>query len=424
MWQRQIERLTQQALINQSIGQSQAAGSLLPKLVCSLMLRGTHSMISPNSMLLQRKFPSSPHQPQLYSIATYDALFKHVLSKDKIRPSFFHAFIPELPIVSSERLNDHMNPVQGLQLLRTFLHSKKTEDVVKKFTPDSGFEVNRKDSMTKKLKRDEKAATFLYEIVSRLEDIKRAFPEDRFDGTMDFVCRLENNSYALVEMQVVPYNYWDKRALAYVAAFYGNQLFKRGKWKDIKKVIGINILGGGKENKAHWVDTPTQFVRHYKVQEQLHLPSGYIDGIELIQYSLMNAPKASDDQEKQDWITFFKDGYSMTEEQVQQKIKTPEVLEAFKRVKIKSLPPKVLAAYEAEDVEYDCYSEHTEDIAQKREARGRAEGRAEGLLEGLLEALMGLIQRGKLTIDDVMQSDDYSPELKKELEKRLPPKKG
>ena len=393
-----------------SMGQSQAAGYLLPEFVCSSMRRVAQTLPH-TQMLLQRRFSSTSHQPQLYGIATYDALFKYVLSEDTIRPSFFHAFIPGLPIVSSKRLDDHMNPVQGLQLLRTFLHSKKTENVVKKITPDSGFEVNSKDSATQKLKRDEKATAFLHEMVSRFEDIKIAFPEARFDGTMDFVCRLENNSYALVEMQVIPHNYWDRRALAYVAAFYGNQLFKADEWKDIKKVMGINILGGGKENKAHWVDTPTQFVRHYKVQEQLHNPAGYIDGIELIQYSLMNAPKTSDDQEKQDWITFFKDGHSMTEEQVQQRVKTPEVLEAFKRAKIKSLPAKVLAAYEAEDAEYDRHSEHTEDIAQKRETKGREEGK--------IEILMGLIQKGKLTLDDVMQSDDYSPELKAELKKLL-----
>jgi hypothetical protein len=143
-----------------SIGQSQAAGSLLPEFVCSSMRRVAHRMISPNSMLLQRRFSSTSHQPQLYGIATYDALFKYVLSEDTIRPSFFHAFIPGLPIVSSKRLDDHMNPVQGLQLLRTFLHSKKTENVVKKITSDSGFEVNSKDSTTQKLKRERKQRRF------------------------------------------------------------------------------------------------------------------------------------------------------------------------------------------------------------------------------------------------------------------------
>ena len=59
---------------------------------------------------------------------------------------------------------------------------------------------------------------------------------------MDFVCLLDTGDYAMVEMQVIPQNYWDRRALAYVAAFYGNQLRKGGKWEHhIKKVIGVNI---------------------------------------------------------------------------------------------------------------------------------------------------------------------------------------
>lgn len=354
----------------------------------------------PTQTFMQRRFASSGTSPQLYGIATYDALFKHVLSNDNIRPSFFHAFIPGLPIVASERLDDHMNPVQSLQLLRTLVHSKKTEDVVESLAPVSDFEVSRVDSATKKLEKDEKATAFLREMISRFEEIKHSFPRERFDGTMDFRCRLANNDYALVEMQIIPQNSLDKRLLAYAAWCYSNQLFKGEEWKDIKKVIGINILGGGKENKAHWVDTPDQFVRHYKVQEQLHKPARYINGIELIQYSLMNAPKALDNQEQQDWITFFKDGHYMTEEQVQQKIKTPAVLEAFKHAKIKSLPVEVLAAYEAEDKDYDRYSEHTAELVKEGEKEGRKEGREEGRKEGKESMLRKLFEKGVITEEE------------------------
>ena len=79
-----------------SMGQSQAAGYLLPELAYSSMRR----VISPNSMLLQRRFSSSSHTQstfalkdvpnpefqmtdllakygtQVYGVATYDALFK------------------------------------------------------------------------------------------------------------------------------------------------------------------------------------------------------------------------------------------------------------------------------------------------------------------------------------------------------------
>ncbi|MEI6187903.1 MAG: hypothetical protein WCP46_05315 [Alphaproteobacteria bacterium] len=46
-------------------------------------------------------------------------------------------FLPSLPIISSERLDGHMSPVQNLQLLRTLLYGKGAEDVIKNLTPVS-----------------------------------------------------------------------------------------------------------------------------------------------------------------------------------------------------------------------------------------------------------------------------------------------
>ncbi len=80
-------------------------------------------------------------------------------------------------------------------------------------------------------------------------------------------------------------------------------------------MIDINILGGGKSDKANWKGTPDQHVRHYKFQEQLHTdtqgrPQRYIDVMELVQYAIMNAPDTVlPGSEKQDWITFFKGGH-------------------------------------------------------------------------------------------------------------------
>lgn len=259
----------------------------------------TTTYISSSLIYSVKRFCSHNANPQLYGIATYDALFKYVLSDDKIRPSFLHAFIPGMPIVSSHRLDEHMNPLQKLQQLRNFLHHKTTEQTVRDL------------------------------------------------------------------MQVAPQNYWDCRSLAYVATFYGSQLHKEGDWKQIKKVIGINILGGGKDDKQHWSDTPQQYVRHYKVQEQLHKPRRFIDGMELIQYSIMNAPKTSSNQEQQDWITFFKEGHYMTAANVKQRIKTKAVLQAFEKAQLNRLPADVRAAYETQDKDYDRFSDHTEELVRK-----------------------------------------------------------
>ncbi len=70
----------------------------------------------------------------------------------------------------------------------------------------------------------------------------------------------------------------------------------------------------------YWKDLPEVYMRHYKIQEQLHQPARYIDGIEIIQYSLMHTPPSLENEELKDWLTFFKDAAHMKEKDVREKI--------------------------------------------------------------------------------------------------------
>ena len=265
------------------------------------------------------------------------------------------------------------------------MNEKETEKSYQslKESPSFAVHVKKQDEMIP----SEEATVFLHNILHQFEDLKIAFPEEAFDGTMDFVCLLDTGELALIEVQVIPYDYWDQRALAYVAAFYGNQLRKKGSWCDIKHVIGINILGGGKDQTAHWKETPDQFVRHYKMTEQLHKENRIMHGMELIQYSIMNAPKSIENQETKDWLTFFQRAHFMTEEEVHATIKTPAVLEAFERVRYDKLPSEVREQYELQDKDYDRISEYTKAEKAEGEAKGEAKGLVKGKAEGLAEGL-------------------------------------
>ena len=131
----------------------------------------------------------------------------------------------------------------------------------------------------------------------------------------------------MIELTATSAEYWNCRALAYVAAFYGNQLKTGGDWKSIRYVIGINILGGDKYHNIDWESTLNQYT-------------------ELTQYSFINSPGELSSQEGQDWFTFFerthfmtiKAGEFMTEEEVTSTIKTPGVLQTFERAMINNLP--------------------------------------------------------------------------------------
>ena len=123
---------------------------------------------------------------QTYGITTYDALFKYVLGEDSIRPSFFHAFIPGIVVQSSERMDDHMNPLQELQLLRHMINDEETTNLVTSIKENNhNVEVHVANSY------HEKATQFLKNVLYHFDDIQYSFPKPRFDGTMDFVCKLD-----------------------------------------------------------------------------------------------------------------------------------------------------------------------------------------------------------------------------------------
>jgi len=248
-------------------------------------------------------------------------------------------------------------------------------------------------------KEKPEATEFLRGILAHFEDLQKALPKQKYGGAVDCLCELDTKELALVEVQVLPQDYWDRRALAYVAAFYANQLTRGQHWKTIKKVIGVNIMGGGKGDKAHWPTKPEEYRRHYKFQDQLQ-PTNYIDGIELIQYSVMNTPQGVSDMAQRDWLVFFKKGHAMSEAEVANQIHTPAVLEAFERIKLQDLPQEVMVDYEVQDKEFDRFSNilataATKAEKEKQDAVAAAEAKAEKEKQDAVAAAEAKAEKGK-----------------------------
>lgn len=342
-------------------------------------------------------------QGQIFGITTYDALFKYVLSEDSVRPSFFHALVPNLNITQSIRLDDHMNPLKELEILRDFLGSHNSQTAVEKLSNATQFDVRIYEKGQDQLMSHPALTEFLRDIVNHYDDFVAAFPRELYDGAMDFVCQLDNKDYALIEMQIAPKNYGDLRSLAYIAAFYGNQLRKGDDFLDIRRVIGINILGGGKGAVHHWKDRPDQYIRHYKFQEQLHGEERFIDGLELIQYSLMNAPRKNNNKELQDWLTFFRYAHEMTQEQVDEEISTPAVLEAFSRARYTNLPKKVKTGYDLQEGGFGQYSHYTHELVEE----GIAQGVKKGAQMEKVKMVEQMIQAG-LSCDMILKISNIS----------------
>jgi predicted transposase/invertase (TIGR01784 family) len=308
---------------------------------------------------------------QTFGVTVYDSLFKYILANDTIRPSFFSAFIPELHIVSSKILDEHMAPLKTLESLRHFIEGKKQDIAVKRVIARTGemevmFSGLRCDSTTQ----------FVKDLALNFEDLRKAFPKEQYDGTMDFLCELDTGELALVEMQITPDDDWDKRSLAYIASAYSRQMRRGMIWKDIRTIIGINLLGGGLNDEKHWKETPHHQMRHYKFQEQIHgeVPPRFLEEIQLIQYSLSNSSPNETSLEKKEWLIFFRHAPRMTEVEVAETIKTPAVLAAFELAKLSNLPEAIMSQYNDEETRLKNLSRHI--------AETRAEGKAEGIKEG------------------------------------------
>ena len=85
----------------------------------------------------------------------------------------------------------------------------------------------------------------------------------------------------------------------------------------------------------------------------------------------------------------------MNEEQGIEQIKTSAILEAFQMAKLSSLPKAVKAAYENEDINYDAFSQHTQELVD--EAVNKTQKLAdEALNEALKKAQDEAVKKGKL----------------------------
>jgi len=171
--------------------------------------------------------PSAMNLPgqKKYGIPTSDGLFKFLLNNEVVRSSFLRTFLPKnISVQSSTPVDVHMSPFKCFQLTRKYLNLQKTRRTVSRLSNATSIKVTTTGA-DGNIKRDDSAAEkFLRSMVAHFEAIQAGFPQAEYSGSMDFACMLDSREYALIEVQVVSSDAFDARALAYAAAYYGNQL--------------------------------------------------------------------------------------------------------------------------------------------------------------------------------------------------------
>lgn len=326
------------------------------------------------------------HKAQIYSIPTYDATFKYMLGDAEIRLSFLKTFALTEHIISANPLDEHLRPLHKYQTALSTINHKDSKSLMSKVSAlvneesatDDSFQVTYTDNDDNEYTLTH-GGWFIKSFAGIYGDLLNAFPKKERNSQVDLLCKLQDGSFALVEVQVIPQDFWDQRALAYAADIYARQLKSGDKWEDLKKVICINILGGGVD-KLSW-ETHTGF-KHIQFKDQHNFPLE--GGIEIFQYPLYHqetlieaTAKTEGEVQKtalKEWLDFLESAASKKAEEVEV-LQTAEVRKAYDKIKPENLPEDVRKANLAQEEEqFRAYSQYTETLSKKAKEEGREEG--------------------------------------------------
>lgn len=366
---------------------------------------------------------------QVYATPTYDATFKYLMADRDICISFLRAFIPDENITSLEFLDEHLSPFKLYQQARTFLNDTNSKKVVKKINDlleerevkEDRFSISFTNAHTPEEQEVFGGGEFIKGLAQIYGDILKGYPQPYRNSQVDLLCQIDRSYYALVEVQVIPQDYWDKRALAYAANIYGRQLSEGQGWDKIKKVICINLLGGGADN-TRWSEITGFRQLTFKDQHNTEIE----EGIEILQYPLFHDQIREESEVRKryseevkteyiEWIDFFEKASSKKEDEVEEEVTSIAVKKAYERIKASDLPVGVKEEYEQQEKElFAKYSRHTEYLKKQAEEKGKEEG----IKEGIRQTVINMIKQG-ISSDIITMATKYNSDEIQQLKENL-----
>jgi predicted transposase/invertase (TIGR01784 family) len=349
-----------------------------------------HSHYSPQKRFFSSSYPSDPihtversKNMQVFSRPTYDRIAKYVLSQDEsVRVDILRAFTGISTLSSAIQLDEHHNPFDPLHNLRKLINSTSSQSLFETIRDSSEIELSINGKKNKQASEILKGISVLY------DDLAHAFPNNRYRSTVDFLCETDFG-YITIEFQVAKQDYWDKRALAYIASIYGNQLRPKKDYGQIQDVIGVNILGDG--SAPYWRDG--DFMRDYTFVNQRGLKHK-IPSLRLIQYSLgdvdLNHKDLKENDHLRQWIEFFKSAHE--KESMPISIDEP-VKKAYEMIRVDILKKEHPELLKASDEFFASLTEHdqavrdkaNQDLAKKLLTRKKMDSKEIAELTGLSE---------------------------------------
>jgi predicted transposase/invertase (TIGR01784 family) len=310
---------------------------------------------------------------QVFSRPTFDRIAKYILCEDEsVRVDILKAFTGIQSLCSATQLDEHYNPFDPLHNLRKLINSPSFQKLFDSIKNASTLELFLDGQKNDLASENLKGLSGLY------DDLAHAFPNQKYRSTVDFLCETDFG-YLTIEFQIAKQDYWDKRALAYIASIFGRQLRPQKDYDQIQDVIGINVLGDG--STPYWNDG--EFMRDYAFVDQKK-GKHKIPALRLIQYSLgdvdLNHEDLKGNAPLRQWIEFFKSAHE--KDSPPPSIDEP-VKKAYEMIRVDTLKQKHPDLLKASDEFFASLTEHNQAVKEKGKEENAREVAKELIIDGM-----------------------------------------
>lgn len=219
------------------------------------------------------------------------------------------------------------------------------------------------------------------ETIGKIHVKDRHLSKDFLEGKLsilDLYTIVEGTGKINIEMQLLPYTYWDRRALSYLAKVYTQDLKSGETYGSCVKTIHISILGFNQLN-----DTDYFYSSFHMREDNRH--SLYSDQweIHVIELRKLHTSQVKEEHKKlYQWACFI---CAEGEEERAMIEKDPYIEEAIKELELLERDPERMD-------EYLFRQKNLSDYVTQMES-SREEGLIEGLKEGAQLKLIGQVQK-------------------------------
>ena len=233
-------------------------------------------------------------------------------------------------------------------------------------------------------------------------------------GIIDVRAKTEDGTQLEIEVQLTDQHNMDKRTMWYWGEMFSEGIKKGGDYKDLAKVITINIVD------FEYIKIPSKFhttfhLREDEFKEYILTDVIEIHFIEMAKFRKLKVKNLKEDK-LQRWLSFLREDIS-TEELKDLMDMDVDIKKAEEKIEYLSSDPKIIERYKSRERSLHERANMISSAKDEGVIEGITIGVEKGATENAIKVAQRMLKRGD-SVEDVVDISDLSKEEVLELKKK------